>query len=48
VGDNDMREICGNYAGIGEKRERGRNRRKGREREREDKKANSTTPLFPS
>ena len=47
-GDNDVREICGNNAGTGEKRERGRNRRKGREREREDKKPTALTPLFPS
>jgi len=47
-GDNDVREICGNNAGIGEKRERGRNRRKGREREREDKKPTALPRPIPS
>jgi len=43
-GDNDMSEICGNNAGIGEQWERGRNRRKGREREREDRKPTALPP----
>ncbi len=46
-GDNDVREICGNNAGIGEKRERGRNRRERKRKGKRRQEANSTNPPLP-